>query len=464
MLSRRWLLAWLIVLAYMAAAAWYARDRSLTGLSSQLTAQLRPYAEQGIENPPGTYPSDDYVWDCQGPMVYLIERGYRDPGMLRVMLLCEARRCYDRVYLYDRCLNWDLRTHLIEECLGAFPDDPLVHWAAGRCLLTGGEYGRAADELLRAEQLGFDAEAAGVSPEHLAGRIEAALIMAGRVEDAIGWRRLRCEVSALSADARFSYAELLTELERYSASDTVIAEWRAALGDDFRQHTLGLRNAWWRGDLDEFQRRAWVAAEAVDDFVLLDWAGTRLALLNGDDGFAREIAGDRYEMYCRARAETYAQTGRAQLLLELRNEAERQEKLRDEAVTAGESWDRRSAASHKLGIIEANVLRAYLLTGQWDAALAIVDQPRWEGYAPELTGTYDFARTVIELSGLHDFAMDWQQYIVRDRLPMLLNSRVFADAAADGGHDPEAARRLVLSELTVERGTYHDCSNGELDW
>lgn len=464
LLSRRWLLAWLIVLGYLAAVAHYARAQSLSALAARLTAQLTPYAEREVEKPARVWPKNDYLSECQGPMVYLIERGYRDPAMLRVMLLCEARRSYDMIYLYDHCFNWDLRTHLVEECTRAFPDDPLVHWAAGRCLLTGGEYDRAADELLAAERLGFDPQAAGVKAKYFAGRIETALLMAGRGEEVIARGRARVNVFLQSPDVHDEYSGLLTRLGRYEDSDAAIADWRRACGEDYRQHLLGLRNAWWSRDLPEFERRAHAAADDVGDLALLDWASIRLALLKGNFELAELLVGGRNEKYWRALAETYAFTGNEELLPQFEADMETAAADYDGLRGVAGASDARGQAADRLSIAETNLLRARMLRGDWDAVIGILDDRRWKGYSNRTEKTYDFAMLMAHIAVSYEYTKRWRWFNSRTQLPWLLNSEVLAQAAADGGYDLQAARSLVLAELPVSRGDYSDFSNGSLDW
>lgn len=464
LLSRRWLVAWLIVLGYLAAVAHYSRAQSLSGLAAQLTAQLTPYAERDVQKPAGVWPKNDYLYKCQGPMVYLIERGYRDPAMLRVMLLCEARRSYDMVYLYEHCFNWDLRMHLIDVCTRAYPDDPLVHWAAGRCLLTGGEYDRAADELLAAERLGFVPEDAGVQAQYFDGRIETALLMAGRVDEVIDRSEQILGVFPDVSDNWFDYAGLLTRLGRYSESDAAIAKWRDNCGEDFRQYTLGLRNAWWSGNLAEFDRRAYFAADHVEDFVLLDWAGIRLALLKGDYDFASELAGGRNETYWRALAEAYAFTGDASLLPQFETEVGQAAQALAAVQKNYGNWNARQAASERLGIAESNLLRARILHGDWDSVTELLDNRQWDGYSPRIEATYDFAMLMAHLAVGYHFERRRGWYNRRSQLPWLLSSKVLARAAAAGGYDRQAAREALFVELPVSHGNYGDFSNGALNW
>jgi tetratricopeptide (TPR) repeat protein len=472
LLSRRWLLAWLIVLGYMAAVAHYSRAQSLSALGTQITGQLTPYAERAVEKPPGVYPRNDYLYDLQGPMVYLLEHHHRPVAMQRVMLLCEARRCYDFIYLYDRCFNWDLRTHLVDECTRAYPDDPLVDWAAGRCLLTGGEYDRAADELLAAERLGFDPQAAGVRPFYFTGRIETALLMAGRVDELLA--RYRAEIKAYPQEhaPRQFYADLLTRLGRYQESDTVLDAWRAELGPWMEQDVLYMRNAWWSGRLADFEHFAEITAGYGDEVIpeyyekglMLTWAGVRVALLRGDYQQAEQLAGGQNETYWRALAEAYSFTGKAEILERIDNETEQAAQAYYGLEANYSRWDARQQASERLGIAESNLLRAHLLRGEWDAVTAILDNRRYKGYATRIEKTYDFARLMTHVAVDYQFEKPWRFGQNRGQLPWLLYSAVVNDAAAAGGVTPDNARQHILAQLAVERDMYHDYSNGSLDW
>jgi len=472
LLSRRWLLAWLIVLGYLAAVAHYSRAQSLSALATRLTAELTPYAEQAVENPPGVYPRNNYLYDLQGPMVYLLEHHHRPPAMLRVMLLCEARRCYDFIYLYDRCFNWDLRTHLVDECTRADPDDPLVHWAAGRCLLTGGDYARAADELLAAERLGFDPQAAGVRPFYFTGRIETALLMAGRADALL--ERYQAEIEAYPREhaPRQFYADLLTRLGRYEESDAAIDAWRAELGPRMEQDVLCMRNAWWSGRLADFEHYAEVTAGHRDEVIpeyyekglMLTWAGVRRALLQDDYQLAEQLAGGRNETYWRAQAETYAFTSRTEILVQFEREVAEAAQAYAGLESNYSMWDARQQASERLGLAESNLLRAHLLRGEWDAVTAILDNRRWKGYATKIEKTYDFAKLMTHVAVDYQFEKPWRFGQNRGQLPWLLYSAVISDAAAAGGLTPDNARQHILAQLAVERGMYHDYSNGSLDW
>ncbi|MBN2080589.1 hypothetical protein JW859_00130 [bacterium] len=464
LLSGRWLWGWAIVLAFMAMVAWVSRARELDTLSARIATELQPYAEHNIEKQSAYgWRYNDYLWDYQGPMVYLIEHRHRDPALLRTMLLCEARRSYDHVYLYDRCLNWDLRQHLIAECAKAYPDDPLVHWATGRCLLAAGEFARAADELLAAERLGFDAESAGTRLEYFHGRIATALLMDDRPAEAIAHLKVWCDEDPADRERHFAYCELLTLLERYDESDAAIEQWRAAAGGDFRQHTLGLRNAWWSGNTVEFERRTLAAADEVTDFVLLDWAGIRYAVLYRKFDHARAVAGDRPDYYYRALAEAYALTGRVEYLDLLMAEADelaaamaRAEREENRSVY----WDLRNQASAAQG----NIMRAYLLSGEWDrlAALLAVEKP--DSYARLYYGAYDLARVLLHLAGDGPNDEQWSQSCPQLDYPWVLYSDVLAEAARRGDWEVDAARRLLLGFYPVDRRSYFDSTNGELDW
>ena len=59
---------------------------------------------------------------------------------------------------------------------------------------------------------------------------------------------------------------------------------------------------------------------------------------------------------------------------------------------------------------------------------------------------------------------NWFGYRWGSYLPWVLYSKTFADACADRGLDADAMRRAALDKLEVDRRTYQDGSNGELDW
>jgi len=464
LLSWRWLWGWAIVLVFMATVAWASRARELDALGARITAELQPYAEHNIEKKTASgWRYNDYLYENQGSMVYLIEHHHRDPAMLRTMLLCEARRSYDHVYLYDHCFNWDLRQHLIAECSQAYPDDPLVRWASGRLLLTAGEFSWAADELLAADELGFDAAAAGTRPEYYHGRIASALLMDNRPEEAIGHLKAWRDADPADRERHFVYTEMLTLLERYAQSDAAIAQWREAIGDDFRQHTLGLRNAWWAGDTAEFETRALTAAEEVTDFVLLDWTGIRYAVLYRKFDHAREVAGERTDYYYRALAEAYALTGRVEYLERLA--VERDERVAEwQRAEAEENWGRRWELRNAASAAQGNIMRAYMLRGEWDQLRELLASAEADVTDIYYAAAYQLAGLLMNMPDQPAESDNWFGYRWGSYLPWVLYSNTFADACAYRGLDAGAMRRAALDQLEFDHGTYHDGSNGELDW
>jgi hypothetical protein len=105
------LIAWAIVLPLLGAGALAKRSHDHRRLRSQMVEELTPLADHG----PGSYEREaasvaEYLSYSQGKAIYLLNRGYASPELLRSLLLCEARRCYDWKYLYTSVNNYDLRT------------------------------------------------------------------------------------------------------------------------------------------------------------------------------------------------------------------------------------------------------------------------------------------------------------------------------------------------------------------
>ncbi|HES58700.1 MAG TPA: hypothetical protein ENO21_04655 [Firmicutes bacterium] len=140
-----WAVAVLCLVLYAVIARHTRQDR----IAARAVAELTADAESG------TVEGSDYLYGFgwQGPMVDLIERGRHYPEMERVMLLLEARRVYDWIYLYPQYRNADLREGLVRHCLEHYPDDPKVHWAVGRLQLVAGDYESASDEFDKAVKL-----------------------------------------------------------------------------------------------------------------------------------------------------------------------------------------------------------------------------------------------------------------------------------------------------------------------
>lgn len=469
--SRRWLFAWVIILGFMALAAWTVRDLRFRALSRRITVALTPLAEQGIEaehyDAAGNflYAENDYLWEYQGPIVWLIENGYRDPAMLRVMLLCEARRSVDEVYLYPQCFNWDLREHLIAECRSEFPEDPLVAWAIGRCLLAAGEYEQAAIEFLAARVLRFDPAAAGINPEHFLARIITAQLMNGMPEGAVEFARQQAEADDAPVETHRLYADLLCKLEKYEEAVIAADAGLAAFPDDIALLDVKYRSLWWLPD----QAAATQFFAAVEERrgqlpVQLEMDSWREWVGQADHGaIASQLDAGAIMAYA-ALAERYALTGEQENLALIETAiAKRQSTL------AAADNAQRSFNPDWVDYAGQELLRAYVLTRQWDkfmAALATTDDPPWD--VPR--GTY---QTAVLLSSIAQTGAtppdanprwDFQELIEGGTLPYLLYSSHFAAAAEYSGRDVDEVRVEVIQAFMPLRETYHDWTNGELDW
>ena len=460
------MLAWLVLLGFMFLAAWTVRDARYRAQSRLITRHLTRYAETGdMTDPlsPGTpWSFNRYLWDYQGPMVWLIEHGYRDPAMLRVMLLCEARRSVDATYLYTRCYNWDLREHLITECRAAYPEDPLVAWACGRCYLAAGEYEQAAVELLAARKLRLDCAAAGITEEHLTRRIITAMIMNGMPDGAVEYARDLVE-DASSPENYLIHSELLCLLERYPEALTAAVSRMPMLPCDVDLQDVIFRSLWWSGDFHIAQDQAWVLAGSNPADTKLAEHDWRKILAANKLGIGQPTTVIGEIPYYEAISEWAAITGDYTDLTAMLEEISRLD-------TTMSSYPRLQPIDDNwFDRADQAVLRAYVLTHQWDklhATLAETDEPGWgnphSGYQTAIL-LDSIAQTGSPPTEINPY-WDFRELVEGGTLPYLLYSSHFAAAAEYAGRDVDEVRAEVVSALAPVREEYHDYTNGTLDW
>jgi len=484
--SRRWILASVVFLGFMFLSAWTIREARYSALSRSITRELTPYAETGQETPhydsSGNllYTDNEYLWENQGPMVWLIEHGHRDPAMLRVMLLCEARRTVDGTYLYPDCYNWDLREHLIEECAVAYPDDPLVHWATGRCHLAAGEYEQAVDNLLSAKSLGFQPDNAGVSTSDFHRRIITASIMNCSLDVAVSYARDLVAQENDVAAYHWILADLLCQLERYEeavAVSNALIEQYPFYGPIY---DVRIRALWWNGEFADTSRAYHAIADResrLSDYVTDHiW---RVDIIDSEPGMIEEHFNGPRLTYSgnRPRAQ---RIGYHEALVEwavinkdigLLDYPLEEIELSRASLAANPLPNSVEARDHEQLILrlEQLLLRAYILNHQWDKlseSLAKTEKPGW--YDPKSGYQTAVLLNAIAQTGAPppeiDPRYDFQELIEGGTLPYLLHSSHFAAATKHAGRDVDTVRAEVIAALAPTRGTYHDGANGELDW
>jgi hypothetical protein len=185
----------------------------------------------------------------------LTEHGFATPEFQRSRLLCEARRCYDWIYL-GRCTRLDANWRQFrQDALTSYPSDPKVQWAAGQLDLSEHIYEPAQAELRRALALaaaqpgGVPAfcRGAGISEQHLRGRLACALTLLGQwdeadQEDELARRAHDGFIAPFPWTLQLADAEGLVQ----GSSGNELDEFSAQLGElrqNIRQHELVRREA-----------------------------------------------------------------------------------------------------------------------------------------------------------------------------------------------------------------------------
>jgi len=469
------LLIWAIAVLCLTLYAVLAKHKRQDRIAARAVAALAKDAESG------TVENSDYLYGFgwQGPMVDLIQHHRHYPEMERVMLLMEARRVFDWIYLYPNYKNADMRESLITHCLRHFPDDPEVHWAVGRLRLIGGQYGEAADELKHAMDMGFDPRAANVPAVDLQGRHETALILAGRLDDVLAADKGEYDVHPTDDAVAVKYFDLLCKAGEY---DTVIdltkqaAQTEPLDGEFWRAQ---LRAELWGGHLDDYRASApgYVAKHSG-----IYAADTRamLSLLDHDYGSAVAYAGAPPSepewwsewlsgwRYYRLLADAYAVTGDTQYVAEL--DAMR-DGIKVEIQQAGEdenaTWEERQAVRNKeadLISIAGQKARAHALRGEWPAAAdALGEVDPATSYRKD--SAYEAVSALVALSkgeALEEHSLG--DLASTGAAVLLLLSPELASAAQAGGMSAEQARNELLSAISPERDNFWWYEDEVLSW
>lgn len=238
LISWRGLGLWALLLAALLALALLKRHFELLALGERLARQLTPLAEGGGAGTPhddwadpeldlylyGDWSGPQPIAASQGPAIYLFNHGYRNPALLRAVLLLEARRCYDWQYTYSRVRNHDLRSGLILRCLNLYPDDLRVCWAAGQLELAAGDWEPAAEHLGRVvhecgEMPGLRDFGASIGRKgrNILGRYCAALTMCGRDAEAGALLEDWHTADENDRDVNWAYSHWLLDHGEYQA-------------------------------------------------------------------------------------------------------------------------------------------------------------------------------------------------------------------------------------------------------
>jgi len=508
-LNRHWLKLWLALLALLLLAAPLKRHFELKRLSGRIVAKLQYKAEHGYPAPyTGWGDLQGYLWDvndggAQGPAIYLINRGYTDPALLRVLLLSEAQRPYDWAYTYPRVRNYDLRSGLIRRCLAAYPDDLKVAWAAGVLELAAGDTEQAQLQLMRLLPLGpratLDALARdqGVEREHILGRILAAQTLQGRnyaagacAQDWYNGRWVKRKAD--DPVAAKLYANWLAESGMYSELLALLAPESPAsklLSRDDSRHFRALA-LFWSGDLEAYRQIKPADPASIDaEHQLL--LRTEALSPTGPPGVQQlRACGDIYaatrdEHWLKLLQDYWERAGPVQVVPDL-----------DAPYEQWEAYSEVRGASFDAG---TQLARAYVLAGRWQDAQPVLDSviaATSENCADDpafLTQLFlcrlalgvPLGKPVVERE-IPDWAKNDRYYVhgewvngewvpegeqpagpfaaLRggDRLTALMRSPQFAEALKASGRTLEQVLPELRAATKPERDTYYDYSNGEL--
>ncbi|MCC7479302.1 hypothetical protein IT575_12720 [bacterium] len=222
---RNWIWLWLALCALLILCAPLKRQLDCRLLARQLGARLEQARQKDSL-------LDAYLWGdwssgssdaVQGPAIWLLRQGFRDPGLERGLLLAESQRLYDHVYLYPLARNADLRAWLLwRYSEGHLPPDLDLEYAAGRLALALGRADaalpylqRAAQALPRWELPGYASGGKVPDARHVLGRLGAALTLCDRDSEAGELLRAGHERRSRDSDYAWAYAHWLADQGRW---------------------------------------------------------------------------------------------------------------------------------------------------------------------------------------------------------------------------------------------------------
>jgi len=475
---------WAVFTAFLACAAYLRRLGWQDDLARSITTDAQAAAEHGAQVYVGNGggwvgPSQGYVWLWQGPAIYLLERERDYPELARTLLLLEARRSYDAVYLYPYCLNWDLRQALITRCGEAYPADPEVAWAAGRLLLTCGEFEQSAQWQKRALDLGVDAKSLGVKEEHIVGRFVTTLVLLDRAGDAEAFLAGRAKAQPSSADAQYAYLDFLCKSDRYDMVRKLAKEAAARFPQDKRFMDLRLRAAKWSGRIDEYRELVRASLPPGAGQAEVYRAAPWLALYDRSPLADKLLSWPSEEAF-RAYADVYAITRRHELLkrLEIQRDEEQRAYLAmqkayveytEEVTKAWEKGTREygdlgnAKFDHDLMELHSSLLTA--LDAQVPRALVLSGDAR---AAPDASASQDYWNPFSDLlrvaGGERAVERGYTELASTGTLPGVVRSTAFDNAVKTGGRKRADVLAEIRKAITPYRDTYYDCSNGTLSW
>lgn len=457
------LLVWLIAMAYLAGVAYARRLSWQDRLAQRIVHQATTAAEHGGTDWGdflyGDWSGRSYEPSWQGSAVYLMERERRYPDLERVVLLLEARRTPKFAHPWTHCFNWDLRTELIRRCLGSFPDDLRVAWAAGRIYFMGGDYASAAEQFRRVLDGGLDISQLGdETAELLQQRYFACLTMLGRDDEIEQLLLSQAQSAPASADARFSYIDFLCQRGKYAQVRELAARAQREFLQDPRFTTLTLRAAWWGGDVAEYRRL--LLAEHGPDAARTD---VRLALIDGDFATADRLAHFPSPTAYAAYAEAYAITRQPGIMARLLKERARLQPSppADAAQQEGGgyyySYDENDEPYAQ---VCGQILRGYAMAREWEAAASLeaeLPEPEWDTW----TAGRDTAWLLAAIARPGPLRLHHLDGLLESGgIVRLVRSEYFADAVRAGGRDRQQVLDWVRLLLRPEREQYSDSSNG----
>lgn len=482
-------LAALVLLAITAAVQ---RQRELSAVEQHCIAGLQPFAENGSGD------SWDYLYPWQGYSVYLIENRRRNPELLRLLLLSEARRVHPESYMNSYSINFDLRENLMRSVLPKYNDDPQVHWAAGVCHMNACKFSEAQHELQKALELGLSFDNTGVSKEDVLIRIMLAAAMDGDPTETMHWVR----DTQLGDDVELQavYADMLCRLYMYDECIEYCESLLARIpADQYYRHayslwTCILRSSWWTGDTSNykalFQRiesdeavpahdRERISKRHIGYYNRLDMNLGRMLLLE-ESNWQYNIYGnltDHRIEYFQILAEGYGLLDNADCREALLNDLDfARQRLADGAYGMPNelSWEERERLQTQTGRTYGQLVRGELLRHDWAAAQQILDDNADDWYWPEPT-PISAAEFLLGIVNGEDLAALTEK--LRDCIiiaPFLFHSPEYMAACEAGNRDPQQLQKELVHELAnpsepeqnywAGASNYRDWSNGTLDW
>ncbi len=493
-----WLAVWLAVLAVMLVAVLVRRDLALDKLAKDVTAGLTQcYSTGKVDH--STYTSGWSTPSLQGSAIYLLERGRRYPKLERELLITEALRSYDWIYLYSHCWNYDLRMLLIDRCKKSFPNDAEVAWASGRILLTAGHYSESVDELERAIELGLDYPMTWIHEEHVRGRLLTALLMEGRVAEWEYYLLEQANADKQDEGKAYRYINALLVQGKYDQALLEIENRKAAFDIAQGYSMLMARALYWSGWQSEFEAfissgfknatlsqntKQWASALVsakppdIKAVLLLEELEALIAQYekvdqDGDEAYEREgwQAASRY-FDLRAKvsqtrlpfeidltlADHYALSfdqGYLETTLETRDELE--------LLTEGKEWHDLPADPRRIWNDIHNYLgRCYVMAHEWDKLVSLYQESKEPSGRSAMKDSHRFLAMVASGKPLVDEFEPRDYYRGISIHPSQIASAEFQSALAFSGREFSEVMGEIQELLAPFRQRYNDYSNDTL--